>query len=195
MRGIPLLKVFSNSSYNGSSSLGGTLNNGLVAYYPFNGNASDESGNGNNGIVNGASLTTDRFGNIDAAYGFNNSYIQASASQLPTDERTVSVWFFSNDIGSGNLGRSLLGYGSGNTGPPNYTGAWSMTLDNIGSAFGQNSYEVNGHYNIYSITSSYGAAHPNGLWHHWVVRNSIFLGRTNRFRHHLFYFKHFCIRF
>ena len=134
------LKVFSNSSYNGSSSLGGTLNNGLVAYYPFNGNASDESGNGNNGIVNGASLTTDRFGNIDAAYGFNNSYIQASASQLPTDERTVSVWFFSNDIGSGNLGRSLLGYGSGNTGPPNYTGAWSMTLDNIGSAFGQNSY-------------------------------------------------------
>ena len=39
------------------------LNNGLVAYYPFNGNANDASGNGNNGTVNGATLTTDRFGN------------------------------------------------------------------------------------------------------------------------------------
>ena len=39
-----------------NSQLLGTLNNGLVAYYPFNGNANDESGNGNDGIVNGASL-------------------------------------------------------------------------------------------------------------------------------------------
>ncbi len=35
-----------------------------VAYYPFNGNANDESGNGNNGTVDGASLTTDRLGNL-----------------------------------------------------------------------------------------------------------------------------------
>jgi len=41
------------------------INDGLVAYYPFNGNANDESGNGNNGTVNGATLTTDRFGNAD----------------------------------------------------------------------------------------------------------------------------------
>ena len=39
------------------------LNNGLVAYYPFNGNANDESGNGNDGTNNGATLTSDRFGN------------------------------------------------------------------------------------------------------------------------------------
>ena len=43
---------------------------GLVAYYPFNGNANDESGNGNNGVVHGATLTTDRFGNANAAYDF-----------------------------------------------------------------------------------------------------------------------------
>ncbi|MBU0713264.1 hypothetical protein KJ762_01980 [bacterium] len=49
----------------------------LVAYYPFNGNANDESGNGNNGTVNGASLTTDRFGNTNSAYSFDgiNDYI------------------------------------------------------------------------------------------------------------------------
>ena len=33
---------------------------GLVAWYPFNGNANDESGNGNSGTVNGATLTTDK---------------------------------------------------------------------------------------------------------------------------------------
>ncbi len=38
------------------------LQNGLVAWYPFSGNANDYSGNGYNGTVNGASLTTDRFG-------------------------------------------------------------------------------------------------------------------------------------
>jgi len=35
------------------------LTTGLVAYYPFNGNANDASGNGNNGTVNGATLTAD----------------------------------------------------------------------------------------------------------------------------------------
>jgi hypothetical protein len=38
--------------------------NGLVGYWPFNGNANDASGNGNHGIVYGASLATDRNGNV-----------------------------------------------------------------------------------------------------------------------------------
>ena len=37
------------------------MNDGFVAYYPFNDNANDESGNGNNGTIYGATLTTDRF--------------------------------------------------------------------------------------------------------------------------------------
>ncbi|NCO54636.1 MAG: hypothetical protein COS14_10790 [Bacteroidetes bacterium CG02_land_8_20_14_3_00_31_25] len=43
----------------------------LVAYYPFNGNANDESGNGNNGTVNGAILSADRFGVANNAYSFD----------------------------------------------------------------------------------------------------------------------------
>ncbi|MGA9778350.1 MAG: hypothetical protein ACLPRE_04365 [Limisphaerales bacterium] len=43
------------------------LTNGLLAYYPFNGNANDASGNGNNGVVYGATLTTDRFGMSNSA--------------------------------------------------------------------------------------------------------------------------------
>ena len=44
---------------------------GLVGYYPFNGNANDESGNGNNGTVIGATLTTDRTQNSNSCYNFN----------------------------------------------------------------------------------------------------------------------------
>jgi len=55
-----------------SSDLPTNLQNGLVGYWPFCGNANDESGNGNNGTVNGATLTTDRFGNPDSAYRFDS---------------------------------------------------------------------------------------------------------------------------
>ena len=56
------------------------LNDGLVAFYPFNGNADDESGNENHGTAHGAILTTDRSGNIDSAYAFDgtNDYIEIS---------------------------------------------------------------------------------------------------------------------
>jgi hypothetical protein len=45
--------------------------NGLVGWWPFNGNAIDESSNTNDGTVNGATLTTDRFGNSNSAYSFD----------------------------------------------------------------------------------------------------------------------------
>ena len=47
--------------------------NGLVGWWPFNGNADDESGNGNNGNNNGATLSTDRNGNVNSAYSFNGT--------------------------------------------------------------------------------------------------------------------------
>ena len=54
------------------------ITNGLVAYYPFNGNANDESGNGYNGTVHRALLAADRFGRPASCFNFNgrNNYIQ-----------------------------------------------------------------------------------------------------------------------
>ena len=49
--------------------------NGLVGYWPFNGNANDESNNGHNGTVSGATLVADRFGNVNSAYNFNGNKI------------------------------------------------------------------------------------------------------------------------
>jgi hypothetical protein len=47
------------------------ITNGLVAYYPFNGNANDASGNGNNATTVQATLSADRFGIANSAYSFN----------------------------------------------------------------------------------------------------------------------------
>ena len=70
--------------------------NGLVGYWGFTGNANDVSGNGNNGTVTGATLTTDRFGNANSAYSFNGSsnYINCGtpSSLLNLDNFTYSVW-------------------------------------------------------------------------------------------------------
>ena len=60
----------------------GALTDGLVAHYKFDGNANDSSGNGNNGVVHGATLTTDRFGNANSAYQFNGyAWIQVANSR------------------------------------------------------------------------------------------------------------------
>lgn len=65
----------------------------LIAYYPFNGNANDESGNGNNGTVSGAFLDVDRFGNSSRAYYFNgtNSSIQVPNVPALNFQNSISV--------------------------------------------------------------------------------------------------------
>jgi len=72
------------------------LNFGLVAWYPFDGNASDMSGNGNHGTVNGATLDTDRHGQTGMAYDFDgvdDKIIVSSAWSNGNSPRSVSVWF------------------------------------------------------------------------------------------------------
>lgn len=89
--------------------------NGLVGYWPFNGNANDESGNGNNGTVNGATLSLDRFGNNNKAYIFNGISDFISTNFLPptaNQSRTISVWFFSDDTTMPNDGYCLTSYGA-----------------------------------------------------------------------------------
>jgi len=71
------------------------LNEGLVAYYPFDGNANDKSGNGNDGTVHGATLIEDRFDNADSAYNFSgngNSIIVPNSPTLNPVTSTLSVW-------------------------------------------------------------------------------------------------------
>jgi hypothetical protein len=69
------------------------INAGLQAWYPLNMNALDASGNNLNGIVNGATLTSDRFGNANSAYlfdGVNNTIALPFDFDYPN--RTISMW-------------------------------------------------------------------------------------------------------
>ncbi len=75
------------------------LNDGLIAYYPFNGNANDASGNGNNGTVYNATLTMNRFGTANTAYDFNgnSSYIDIPKNSVLnnlTTNFTLSAWIY-----------------------------------------------------------------------------------------------------
>lgn len=71
----------------------------LVAYYPFTGNADDSSGRGSDGVVAGAALTTDRFGNPNSAYSFDgiNDYISAGTVDFSVPV-SVSLWFKSSVV-------------------------------------------------------------------------------------------------
>jgi hypothetical protein len=76
----------------------------LVLYLPFNGNAVDVSGNGNDGTVNGAILTEDRFGNPNSAYYFDGVDDYINIGNPLNDDTTpfsFSVWYkkVTTDVG------------------------------------------------------------------------------------------------
>jgi hypothetical protein len=77
------------------------LQNGLVAYYPFNGNANDESGNGNNGTVRGATLAEDRFETTESAYFFDGGSQVVVEGSIFSDDTTWTISFWLKDATSG----------------------------------------------------------------------------------------------
>jgi len=102
---------------------------GLVAHYPLDGNANDMTEYENDGIVLGATLVKDRFGNQYGAYRFNgvNQYILVPHRQqqtLTSGDFTLSYWvsfevlnpvshLFGKSDGPGNTGKWLVRHESG----------------------------------------------------------------------------------
>ena len=79
------------------------LRDGLIAYYPFNGNANDESGNGHHGTACGSTLAPDRFGNEGMAYSFDG--IDDTIEVLPhpelnpgTDSFSYCFWVRTSEV-------------------------------------------------------------------------------------------------
>ncbi len=85
------------------------LDSGLVAYYPFNGNADDESGNNLHGtIIGDVESATDRYGNINSAYEFPGepfNYIRVEHNELLSfNEFTLNAWIYTDsDYGYGQI--------------------------------------------------------------------------------------------
>lgn len=110
-----------------SIKLSAQITSGLVAYYPFNGNANDESGNGHNGVVNGATLSTDRFGSFNKAFLFNgiNNFIQVNNFLLLNDNFSYSAWIKINGNNSVNDLQSFSTLG------PDGAHTWNFSYNNI----------------------------------------------------------------
>ncbi len=109
--------------------------NGLVSAYTFNGNANNMFGNGTNGVVSNAVLTTDRFGISNNAYEFNgiNSNIDLGINQginSIMNDFTISYWVYkTNNL----LGNVISSYS-------NQSGSYwrfisNITIDSVSSAF------------------------------------------------------------
>jgi hypothetical protein len=86
---LTLLTVFAAALFLGGCS---SLSKGLVAHYPLNGNANDESGNRKHGRLSGTILKTDRHGNTAGCYEFSGGYSDYFKITGVKGIKTVSLW-------------------------------------------------------------------------------------------------------
>jgi hypothetical protein len=144
--------------------------NGLVSWWPFNGNANDESGNVNNGTVNGASLTTNRFGSLNKAYNFDgvDDVIIVSDNnelRLNTGDFTISLWYKMNSYGLPD--RHFIFKSDG----PGSTNKWGFQKTAVVNGGPSLLFTTSGALGIYLVNAPVS---EDFNWHHAViVRNGI----------------------
>ncbi|MEJ6492783.1 MAG: T9SS type A sorting domain-containing protein, partial [Flavobacteriales bacterium] len=136
---------------------------GLVGWWPFNGNANDESGNGNNGTVNGASLANDRNAVTNSAYSFDGTdWIEVNHNAMfdfqTNNAITVSTWFETSMTTGAVFTQKQQGVGATQNGFNIGLLNGSGSLAGISSASGGTMSLIN--------TSTTG--YNNSIWHHFV---------------------------
>ena len=142
--------------------------NGLVAHYPFYGNAKDASGNGNHGTLHNVTLVKSRFGTPDHAFHFNgtNSFIEVPHSQSLafTTGVTTSAWI-RLDPATPKYGNTIINKGVDD--PSYITGDWTMVIYNVDNQGMRNRPHVwaSNTQQYYDGTNVLGA----GTWHHIVM--------------------------
>jgi hypothetical protein len=121
--GIFTIQLQVNDGRGGTSSASVTLlvidlsqhtDGNLIAWYPFNGNALDFSGNQLNGLVSGAKLTTDSLGQPQAAYFFDgiNDHIRVTNAPVLNFGDGISVTGFVKPGTIGDKERFIISHGS-----------------------------------------------------------------------------------
>jgi hypothetical protein len=142
--------------------------NGLVGWWPFNGNASDESGNGNNGTVNGATLTNDRFGNANMAYSFDgvDDFIQTPNNAL-AGSFTISGWYKMPTYNINSLGANDFVFFCNHSGINDNNRNVLVGYRNFGLEYGHSTFIQN---NSSNMTGYYGLNDIPiaNVWHHIV---------------------------
>lgn len=109
------------------------LSSELILYYPFNGNANDESGNNYHGIVNGAVLSNDRFGRANSAFYFSGSNTWIQTNNLPqiSTNFTYCAWIKIDNNNLADRNYNFGCYGKENSG----VASWDFAYHPIKSSF------------------------------------------------------------
>jgi hypothetical protein len=142
-----------------------SLKSGLQTYYLFNSNANDESGNGNNGTIINASITKDRFNNINSAINFSgtNGYkVTTNYKGIISDQsRTIAFW---SKISADFINHtSIINYGGDpNIGQQDFN-IFISTLGGNGSPYIGVMLSNPGAY-----VGSYFSGLKDGKWHHYA---------------------------
>ena len=140
-----------------------TISNGLIAYYPFAGNANDSSSSGNNGIVQGATLTIDRNNKANSAYNFTKSksnYIALPLMSSINGAKIIAFSFWAKTNSSSNSG-TIFGHWSNNNGGVGINCGISIEQQSTTSGIGIYNYSGTGGILTPSITPV--------TWHHFVI--------------------------
>jgi hypothetical protein len=142
--------------------------NGLVAQYPFDGNANDLSGIGNHGVAHNTVPVIDRFGTSGHAYRFNgtSSFIEIphNVSLAFTTGMTASAWI-RLDPATPKYGNTIINKGIDD--PSYITGDWTMVVYNVDNQGMRNRPHVwaSNAQQYYDGTKILDA----GTWHHIVM--------------------------
>jgi prepilin-type N-terminal cleavage/methylation domain-containing protein len=154
----------------------GSIKINAVLMYPFDGNANDTSISARNGTVNGATLTTDRFGNLNSAYSLNgtSNYISMPAMTL-SNKYFISAWVkrdpsassWNTIVGGKSTAANNLAYNSdGRIAFGNFSGGWAAIGGNILTD------TDNWHHIVAAVTSD----GTNGTWSLYV--DGVFIGTS-----------------
>jgi hypothetical protein len=143
---------------------------GLVGYWPFCGNANDESGNGNNGTVNGATLTIDRNGNVNGAYSFDgvSNFIQLN-SILISGNQSRSISFFYKISNNPITDYSAISFGGNSTNCSQAGGDYEIGFFNNNGI----STRADG-----TCSAVYASSINDSEWHHVVFNYDLIDGST-----------------
>ena len=144
----------------------------LVGWWPFNGNANDESGNGNNGTVNGATLTTDRYGNANNAYDFDGIDDFINIGNLieinGVSEMTWSAWVNPSNISLENAVISKRSIDTQNDYMALYLTNYNCNSNSVRNSIASSSVSPNHTHSGGSLDS---VLSPNNLYHIAMVFN------------------------
>lgn len=145
-----------------------TLTDSLKAYWSFDGNSLDMTGNGHDATVFGATPVPDRFGNANGAYYFNGTTdymtFTSSSKMQPNLPASISVWIMRTTPPAGPAADAIIGT-EHNTNNGYYSGFWVNIMPYSGAIqinFGDNTGSCS--YNYRRTITGYTNV-CDGQWH------------------------------